>query len=409
MNLFIKRNEKIPIVVSLMFIMYIVFVLFGNENTYMTLNLHNGTLLQGGIIISISIWLVSIFVLSNKAKLDIISLFLIGRILISIPTILTYGNSFGQILKGITTLVLAFLGYFICSNYKPLIYKIKDIICVYSLIISIQVILTYLLNFIKFGSILKSTLEISIGESNYIAANLIVCLFYLLYRHKKNKKEYLAIIASGIALIMTMSFGVIVSFIVVNLIYLLMVDRDKLFKFIVYGFIFIIISSIIITLIRNKPNIYLTPFVEYLDNKILAIQNGDIRALTSGRNLLYEYSWQKFLKNPLLGQFKFDAGDSIYSTFRSHNLILESLIQFGIIGSIFFFIPLMHILSKNIKSIYRAKNKEIKIVFLAILAGLIHGMVEPNFFALEFEFLWWSLAGISVAKIRLDNKIRREV
>ena len=30
-------------------------------------------------------------------------------------------------------------------------------------------------------------------------------------------------------------------------------------------------------------------------------------------------------------------------------------------------------------------------------------MVEPNFFGLEFEFLWWILAGISVAQIRLNN------
>ena len=155
---------------------------------------------------------------------------------------------------------------------------------------------------------------------------------------------------------MTMSFGVIISFIFVNLIYLIIVDKDRFFKSIIYGFVFIIISSIIITLIRNSQNIYFTPFIEYIDNKVLAIINGDIRVLTSGRNLLFEYSWEKFLKNPVLGQFKFDAGDSVYSAFRSHNLILESLIQFGILGSIFFYIPLISIISKNIKALSRIKK-----------------------------------------------------
>ena len=121
MNLVIKRNEKFSIVVSLICIMYIVFVLFGNKNTYLTLNMYNGTLIQGGITIAVSIWLVCILAFSNKTKIDIISLFLLGRIFISIPTILTYGSSIGQILKGITTLILAFVGYFVCSNHRAFI------------------------------------------------------------------------------------------------------------------------------------------------------------------------------------------------------------------------------------------------------------------------------------------------
>ena len=79
----------------------------------------------------------------------------------------------------------------------------------------------------------------------------------------------------------------------------------------------------------------------FLDSYIRTFQtigHDSINVTTSGRIVLFAYSFQKFLRYPLFGNgLGFPAVSMIkYDTFRPHNLILESLTQGGFANLIVF-------------------------------------------------------------------------
>lgn len=75
--------------------------------------------------------------------------------------------------------------------------------------------------------------------------------------------------------------------------------------------------------------------------------------------------------------------------FRTHNFALESLLLYGIVGSILN----LFILYFLIRSFRCKKNLP---YLMAFLGALVHGLFEPNFFTLHFELFLWLMIGISL-------------
>jgi O-antigen ligase len=107
----------------------------------------------------------------------------------------------------------------------------------------------------------------------------------------------------------------------------------------------------------------------------------------------------KFTDSPLIGKFE-GLHFRNRENYRAHNLFLEALSSYGILGFILLVLPLCRVLKKIMAYIRRNHDNTILIPsFLALSAGVIHGLVEPNFYSFEYEFIWWSIAGFAISKI----------
>lgn len=243
----------------------------------------------------------------------------------------------------------------------------------------------------------KNLLSVGWGKSNYLAAFyvLIIPIAIGSFYYFKSKKWKILLIP----LIMLMIFGIMITlsrggiialFISVFILFTRILKRKTILSFLV---IVIIISLVI----------FLNPLTNILFTRISSFE-------TTGsyfsRINFYMEVWAAFLKNPLTGV---GIGNlSYYSTFiipahgapSAHNIILGSLGEIGLIGSIFYFLIFSLLIIENIKN-YRAEtNESIKILqwsfFSAIIGALLHSMVEPIFEGFQFSIMFWIVAGLSL-------------
>jgi putative inorganic carbon (hco3(-)) transporter len=118
---------------------------------------------------------------------------------------------------------------------------------------------------------------------------------------------------------------------------------------------------------------------------------------------LWRTAWEVFLDHPLLGigpnaiyiyNYQFVVED-LYS----HNFILNSLAEMGIVGSIPFFLLLVTLIQRSYHlCISTLNNPKLKFMTVALFVGfistLIHGMVEPTFQGQQYAAIFWIYVAI---------------
>lgn len=345
----------------------------------------------------------------ERIKLDIVALLLTSRIIFAFLTILKANVDIYSAGKSFVIFITALFSYLIMKNHAKNINKnsFNLIISIFFIIISIQTIAVYL-NLYKEGySYFKDFIEIPIGKSNYIATNLLIGAVYLLYTKQKSVLNYFSLTVSLIAILLTLSFGAIIAFVgVAFLNYWRNLRNNNLKK----PLFFLLVICFCIGLYsyylnyNPSPDKMLNEVNEFIATKINYLHNGNFEKLSSGRIELFKRAVDNFSKNILLGNYygvKFRED----SDFKTHNLFLEGLSSYGILGFITLVVPIFWVLNITRKNI---KNNVLllKPIYLTLLAGVIHGLIEPNFYALSFEFLWWSIAGYGVGVIKANRKIR---
>ena len=298
-------------------------------------------------------------------------------------------------------------GFFI---FSLIYYSIEDKIQLKSVIISL-IIWGLLLSLIELKVMLelggftvglvglffkKNLLTLGWGRSNYLAAFFVIIIplsiGYMLYTKSKKLKIFIifTLIFMSFAIILTLSRGGILALILALVILFARVLKAR-------TFIPFLIVLLIITLI-----ILLNPLTYVLFNRISSIETSN--SYFSRLNF-YVDVWNTFLKHPITGvgfgnlgyyaMFVLPASDSP----SAHNIVLGALGEVGIIGSILYFL-VFGLLLKNVYFGFRAeKDESLKILrwsfFAALLGGVLHALVEPTFEGLQFEIIFWSLAGIS--------------
>ena len=78
------------------------------------------------------------------------------------------------------------------------------------------------------------------------------------------------------------------------------------------------------------------------------------------------------------------VGDAV----MTHNLVLEALVQSGIVGTILFLMALL-------ETFFRLRNRTNLgyCYYYIFIVLIIRGMVEPTFFLLGFEIVFWLMMG----------------
>lgn len=282
---------------------------------------------------------------------------------------------------------------------------ITHFIAIFALLLSFQTIAICLDLYLTTGSLSKGLIITSVGGSNFIAAHLIVCFIFLLLSRKQLRLPYFlfCIIITFIAIILTISFGAIITLLIV--LSLIAIFQSKpgsmqplLFILGIFGVIIFLLYVIFLgTTLINSENTIIVNFMM----KIQYFIDGNYTRLFSSRDIIYRQSIDTILERPIFGYDGFLIYKGVET--RTHNWILDILISKGIVGAVIFIIMMGYSLRKiHHSSILKPELTPIK---YALFTGLIHGMVEPNLFSRTFDFLWWVLIGIAIGEIMKMNQV----
>lgn len=271
-------------------------------------------------------------------------------------------------------------------------------ISVYSTWVSLQTIFMVGHLLITYGTISKSLLKVSIGGSNYIAAHLIVCFIYLILSRDRstNKYKHFTIAITLIAIILTISFGALVSLLTITLLIMkkkIIRVKNIVILFIIGAVLIAILNGILINIADN--NIFSSILLN-INKKIQYLLEGNYTRLLAGRNLIYNFAIQVGMEKPIFGHSNFLYYFGVET--RTHNWVIDSFITKGIVGTTFF-ISIVYYVMKRINTFIKLDHRLIAVKY-TLAIGLIHGLVEPNFFSRSYDFLWWLIAGIAIGEIK---------
>jgi O-antigen ligase len=363
-------------------------------------------------IISVSVIVIGGILLHRKSwKIDYITVLLFSRLLFALITAISVSATLYSTIKALCVFIAALFGYYVFYN-KPLDVKESEfslLISIYLFTLSLQTIGVYLLNYINMSIVSKSLVEIPIGRSNLIATHLLICIVYLYSSKYKSILMKVSLILGFLSLIMTFSFGALISLVSLIAIKNILINKRANIKQ-VMSLLILVIVIIYYIFMYYPRNIYYDNGVFSNINrniwiKINYFMDGNYERLFSDRFILYQESWSKFIDSPLLGNFdglQFRGRDN----YRAHNLFLEAFSSYGVLGFILLVFPLCRVLKKIMFNIRKRQGNPILLPsFLALSAGVIHGLVEPNFYSLEYEFIWWSIAGFAISSIKNNIKL----
>ncbi len=265
--------------------------------------------------------------------------------------------------------------------------KIKAVLTPFILLTDLQVFYAFAASGFSPG---KTLIVAGIGKSNYIASFLLLFICIFLFS-KKNFFDILLIGLSVVAFLLTQSFAGYLALGLVLILWLLVsVKWRSRRSVLIFLAVLLIVSLLVAFFLTTK---FGQPTFEKIQQKLAYLAEGNITAFSSYRDAVARFSLGNIRRNPILGPIlNIDPSRPEkyrWQGFRTHNFALESLLLYGIVGSILN----LFILYFLIRSFRCKKNLPYLMTFLG---ALVHGLFEPNFFTLHFELFLWLMIGISL-------------
>lgn len=267
---------------------------------------------------------------------------------------------------------------------------------------------------IQTGGIAKIELATAVGKSNFIASHLLICLILLTF-WRSMVRPWVRWCATGlvaVAFLLTSSFGAIVVFVAVAAVALTQKGAPKR----VAGGIAVLVGIFGVLYVvsqflgaSGQVSEVLSIPLDRFDRKLGYWSSGNVERLTAGRDGLYEIALEQINDAPWFGSvtlIEFGGQET-----RTHNWVLDALVGRGMIGLVAF----VGAVVAAVAPVWKQARDDwwLKVTLLGLLAGLMHGMAEPNFFARNFDFLWWTLAGAAVGTASFcqskDDSLRARV
>lgn len=323
----------------------------------------------------------------NYIKIDLLLplLFFIRFVFFSLAILITknYTEEMGSEL---IISVVCLLVYFLAKELRGKV--VVNSILIISIVTSIElVIVTFFLKNID-----KSKIIVAIGGSNY-AASFLLLGYTLSFNLIKSKKSLLVLVIITLGLLLTKSMAAYVVMVIVTILSTLknpksFFRRIKKKRYFVIGFL-----ALFIAVIANLD--FLNVFFHQIELKMELLFEGDLENFSSSRFELYRYTLNNIKNNPF-GCVK-NSGTELSSNYRfyemhSHNIFMESLVKYGIFGSLINVLIVIYMFVK-IKNNYKYFGLCDKVLLATIFVGVLHGLVEPNFFTMRFDILIFLILG----------------
>lgn len=363
------------------------------------------------IILLLSVFLlVSFIILISRRKIyfDFISSLLFLRLVLYLVP-LSYLSSVDSYWGNYFAVVGSFFAYLICSQSHQLdiAKSINKISFMFYVIICIQVIYAYAyINneyIVAAIGLFKYYLVTPIGASNYIACIILPLLIYILYSTLNNKIKIISVILGLCALTMIQSKNailILIIFFVYKLIskYIGIIIKSKGSS--EYRMPIILISAALILFI-TLGSFFVFRYFLYKWHMGISINSYSIyellNALTSNRLNTYSSEILRWSEHVFFGN-----GVSYQDGFaRSHNWIIELLVQSGIIGFMVFLSALAIWFIKIIKH----KDQFVTSVFCFVVIVLMQGLAEVSLFTYAVDILLWSYMGLCISHINYMSSL----
>lgn len=166
------------------------------------------------------------------------------------------------------------------------------------------------------------------------------------------------------------------------------------------GLGFVLISFIIVFYFVSSTDSF-SVFQQNSGRVFSYIDQGGINmAETSGRDVVYRESWDLFLSKPIDGYGLFTYKSHLYSVTYPHNLLLEFLLQGGLLLALPLLLLLFVFFSKYV-SIYRV-NPSVIMVLPFIVYSFTKLMFSGSY--MEEPFFWFSLMFVFNYKPQLESR-----
>ena len=253
----------------------------------------------------------------------------------------------------------------------------------------------------------KNALATSWGKSNYLSTFhvLIIPITTGLLVTFKSKKMKLVLGASLIimvsAMILTLSRGGMLTLLFATILFISKVLRPKTLIPVL-----LIVSIAALLLLLNPLTMVIFQGIGTIEKNLS----------TFTRLNFYEDVWNTFLKYPVTGVGLGNLG--YYSQFKittyaasAHNIILGTLGETGIFGSILYMSTLLYAFLKSLRISLSEKLGDIKILqwsfFCAFIGVFAHSMIEPNFEGFQFAIMFWSTLGafFKLSELNQEDKV----
>lgn len=310
----------------------------------------------------------------------------------AIPAII-YKNLLGVVCS-VFFLVLMILGYYLRSIMTTELFEnTLDLICVTSVFASGIIILEKIIFFKVewhrcFGDFFNNFYTSLYFHPNYLgsimAAVILICAYKVVLRGT-DKKYYYAIAAlSGVTVFLTESMFAWIEVLVGLSILLLIARRHQLLS------IMFIVVAFAAALLYTSPE----TFEKFLPRILQADGTFDNRVM------IWDLTIESIKQTPWFGRgfftyYKISLGNpAAYQTTHAHNIFLESLLSFGIIGSIILVVIIFILFYRVVlcKNLLR-KSTITALIFSITAAILIHSIVDMTMLWVQTGLLYCIIMG----------------
>lgn len=234
--------------------------------------------------------------------------------------------------------------------------------------------------------------EVNYMRFGYAILPSVIFSFLFLFRETKFKKINIVLFLLSLTeLLIFGARGAMLTFLLFAFIYLIFISdiskKSKSFICLFIVLVFISLKFVFEYLIEKLTDFGL---YSYALTKYLNIFNGDSLASTSsGRDDIYQLAINRIEESVWIGSplntCYIDTGSTYY-----HNVVLDVLVNFGIIGFLFFLFFLFY----NIFKVIRSDDKKRKIVFFVLIMVSMGRLFVSSSFWQRPEF--WMFVGYCV-------------
>jgi len=247
-----------------------------------------------------------------------------------------------------------------------------------------------------YGSV-KEDIGIAMGRGNYVASMLILLIPFAVggaCSHKGIKRWVFIACAMLMCagLVATMSRGGILAIVGATILSVPFLRRAGLK-----------IKHGVVVLILLCAAVSMVPIDLLETNVVLFVyrwENPDF-----GREEIMKASWEAFTENPVLGVGPGQLGDAIdhhlivpaadASQYNGHNLIIDSLAEMGLPTGLALLAMVGVVLRRAWVSVVTHATAFNVAVWIALLASVMHNMVEAAFEGPHFQVVFWAVAAMA--------------
>lgn len=291
-------------------------------------------------------------------------------------------NFYYFIYIGLGILYFVFYLLFLQSIKGNQLEYLINLFFVLGILVSAEVLYHYTSSGDIAGALLADRVHLGWGLSNYVATYLLIFIPSSIYFIKMKPLKFLTAIIIAFEIMMllfTLSRGGVLAFIFMTPFFMIYIYHGQRSKLRVS--LYLIMIGIFLTVVFFLRTDFFQPLLNRFKDLNFAEGNGRVD--------LWIQAYHKFKENPLLGAGLLARFENNRFHFY-HNTIMHTLASFGLLGLLSLIWQFIEVVIMFVKK----SNVQKTIIFLALFAANVHGMVDNVYYQLQFMAIFFVMIAV---------------